>query len=135
MANNVRITPETSVTSLVGDVVSGFQELIKQQLDLFRVEIRDDLGKLTDVAFSLAIGIGIVLVGGVLLCFMLPALLCWAIPEMPPWIAYAIVGVVFAILGGALLYSGFYKLKAMNPMQGPSAQALKEDARWLANLK
>jgi hypothetical protein len=135
MADNLKSSQETSLTSLAGEVVTGFQELVKQQFTLFRVELQDEARQLKDFALSLAIGFGIALVGGVLLCVMLTQLLFWDFPAMPVWVCYGIVAVVCAAGGGALLYGGVNRLNAINPVQGPSVQALKEDARWLTNLK
>jgi uncharacterized membrane protein YqjE len=135
MTTDVKTGPETSITALVGDIITGFQDLVKQQLNLFRVDIQNDLRKAKEFTLAVSVGLGLALTGVGLLCVMLPLLLYWALPEMPLWVSYGIVGLVFAVLGASLVYGGLNKFESINPMQGPSVESLKENARWTTNPK
>lgn len=135
MATDVKNVREASLTTLVGDIITGFQDLVKQQLALFRVELQADLRRVKVFSLSLSLGLTLVLTGVGLLCVMLPKLLYWALPEIPLWVSYGIVGLIFAVVGAALVYAGLHKFEAINPVHGPSVEALKENAQWLTNPK
>lgn len=135
MATEVKTGPETSVTALVGDIITGFQDLVKQQFTLFRVDIQNDLRRAKEFSLAVSLGLGLAVTGVGLLCVMIPELLEWDLPEMPLWVPYGIVGLVFAVLGASLVYAGLKKFESLNPMQGPSVEALKENARWTTNPK
>jgi hypothetical protein len=127
--------PERSVTTLVSGIIADVQHLIQQQLAMFRQEIRDDLRKTRDAALAFAAGAGITLVGAVLLLIMLPLLLNWAVPELPLWACFGIVGGVLAALGGGLVYAGVKKFESFNPLSDKSIEAFKENLKWTTTPK
>jgi hypothetical protein len=135
IADDVPGPPEQSVTTLVSGIFADAQHLLQQQLAMFRQEIRDDLRKSRDAALSLAGGIGITLLGGVLVLLMVPLLLHWAWPELPLWACFGIVGGVISTLGGVLAYAGIKKFKSFNPLSDTSIAAFKENLKWTANPK
>jgi hypothetical protein len=70
--------------------------------------------------------------GGILLGLMLVHLLNLALPI---WSCYAIVGIVFAASGAALIYAGKKQFESFNPLPDQSIGALKENVRWVMNPK
>jgi Putative Actinobacterial Holin-X, holin superfamily III len=135
IATDGQSPPERSVTTLVSGIIADAQQLIQQQFTMFRQEIRDDLRKTKEAALSLALGVGISLVGSVLLLLMLPFLLYWAVPALPLWACFGIVGGVLTTLGGALVYAGVKKIESFNPLSDQSAQTMKENLQWTTNPK
>src|SRR5207253_7144194 len=83
---------EPSLSSLVGGIINDFQSLMKQEVALARRELADELRKAKQAAISLGIGVGILAIGGLLLIFMLVHLLSWAVPAIPLWACYGIIG-------------------------------------------
>jgi len=130
MATDVRNAPGGSVTGLLGDIINDAQDLIRQQLALFRQEIRDDLQKTRDGAIALGIGIGVIAMGGLLLLLMLPLLLNWLVPAIPLWGCFGIIGAAAAAIGVGLLFAGMQRFKSIHPLSDQSAQALKENLQW-----
>jgi hypothetical protein len=136
MANDVHPGTETSLTSLVTGIIKDVQELLKQQLSLFRQEVKDDMRKTKEAALSMGAGIGILTVGSLFLCLMLDHLLNWAFPTaLPPWLCDGIIGVLMLIGGGALLYLGKRRLASFNPLPDQSVEALRENVQWIMNPK
>jgi hypothetical protein len=135
IADDVLGPPERSMTTLVSGIIGDAQQLIQQQLAMFRQEIRDDLRKSRDAALSLAGGIGITLLGSVLVLLMVPLLLHWAWPELPLWACFGIVGGIITTWGGVLAYAGIKKFKSFNPLSDTSIAALKENLKWTTNPK
>jgi len=131
----MRSHDDPSVTKLVTGIVGDVQELIKQQVALVRVEVRDDFAKTKTALSSLAIGAGVMLLGIILACLMIVYALNAAWPELPLWACYAIVGGVLLALGAILLYAGKKKFDTFNPLPDQSFQALKENLQWQKNPK
>ncbi len=129
-----------SVAPLVAGIVEDLQELIKQNLALFKVEVREDFKKTKEAAAVLGVGIGLALVGALHLTLMLVFLLWWAFDPaaraasgLPLWVCFAIVGGLFAGVGVALYLKGKKKLDSFNPLPDETAQALKENVQWIKN--
>jgi len=132
MANDLHTTPETSVTQLVSGIVSDAQELIKQQLALFRTELKDDFRKTKEASILLAIGTVCAAVGAFLLLNMVVFVLHEA-AGLSLWASYAIVGGLVAAVGAGLILTGLEKFKSFNPLPDQSVQALKENVQWITN--
>lgn len=135
-------TPGTpgSMAPLVTGIIDDLQELIKQNLALFKVEVREDFKKTKEAAASLGVGIGLAVVGALHLTLMLVFLLWWAFdsaarsaPGLPLWVCFAIVGGLFAGVGAALFFKGKKKLDSFNPLPDETADALKENVQWIKN--
>src|SRR5262249_10520089 len=133
MANEVHSPPERSVTSLVSGIIDDVQELIRQQATLIRSEIQDDFRKTKAAVSSMAVGVGVAVLGVILLSLMAVYRLQRARPELPLWACFAIVGGFLGLLGGALIYAGKKKFDSFNPLPDQSFQALKENLQWQTN--
>lgn len=125
----------TSVTQLVGGIVSDAQDLLHQQMALFRHEVQEDLRKTRDIAITLACGFFLAQTGLILLCLMLVYLLAHVQPSLPLWGSFGIVGGVLAVAGSACLFGGFRYMKSFNPLPDKSARTLGENIKWITNGK
>jgi uncharacterized membrane protein YqjE len=132
MATQTDLQSQTdpSFSSLVQGIVQDFQNLIRQQLHLFKVEMENDLKRTRNASLPLAAGGIVLFVGTLVLAIGLGELLHWAAPDLPRWAAYVIVGGVITVLGGALAYLGYQKFQMFNPLPDQSLDALKENLQW-----
>jgi len=137
MSMNSTSTTDTSpsVTELVSGIVGDIQDLGIQHLALFRREVNEDLRKATDAIASLAIGLAITLIGGVILGLMLVYLLAQLAPGLPLWGCYGIVGAGIAVLGAVGVFRGIAKLRTVDSLSRKATQVMKEDVEWLTNPK
>lgn len=125
---------DPSMTALVTGIINDSQELMKQQLALFKSELRRDLARAQEAGTALAIGIATMALGGVVLAFMLAHLLNWAL-ETPTWAGFGLVGGALAVLGLVLFLLGRNQLAALNPLPDETVRAVKENMQWLKNPK
>jgi len=128
MATNLQTDPGPGVGELVSGIVHDAQELISQQLTLFKQEVRQDLKKAREGVGLLSLAAGVLLVGAILLGLMLVHLLAWLAPSLPLWGCYGIVGGALAGVGAVLALQGREKLGQVLPEQ--SAKALEENLEW-----
>lgn len=105
MAERQQPQPEQSLVSLLGGIIGDASDLMVQQLRMTKLEVQDDLRKTKAAAISLAIGLGIMALGVILLSLMLVQVLA-TLTSLPLWGCYGIVGGIFALVGGLLLATG-----------------------------
>jgi len=127
--------PAEPTSTVVADIIRDAQELLSQQLALFREEVREDFRKTREAVYPMTFGLGLAAIGGVLLCLMLVYLLHWAYPALPLWGAYGIVAAVLTLLGVGLFLVGKSRLESFNPLPDKTAEALKENLQWLKQPK
>jgi hypothetical protein len=97
-------------TGIGGDV----HLIIKQQLALFRAELKQDLHKTKETLVSLVCGVVLLLLGSALLCLTVVHLLEWAFrPQLELWVCYLIVGSVAVVIGGVLRYYGRTRFRSL----------------------
>ena len=125
---------EPSVTSLLSGIVTDAQELIKQQLLLFKHELKDDVNRTKEALPTLGAGAAIAMTALILLGLTLAQLLFWLTPNLPLWGCYAIVTVVFGVVGCALLYFASKTLESLG-ISRQAAEATKENLEWTTKPK
>jgi Putative Actinobacterial Holin-X, holin superfamily III len=124
------LNSEASVTSLVAGIVHDAHELLEQQLDLLKHEMRADIAKVKVGMNVLAIGCGIGLLGGMLVGLAMVALLQEQAPHLALWECYGICGGVVLAMGAALYAAGWAMLNNLHPVSEQTTQALKENLQW-----
>jgi hypothetical protein len=135
MAVELQNNSGPSLTHLVSGIISDAQALMKQQLALFRTEMKQDLKRTKQALIVLVSGLALVSVGATLLCFMAVYGLHAAVPSIPIWGCFGIVGGVLAVGGGAAFYTGVQQFQEFNPLPDESAQALKENVQWISQAR
>jgi len=127
---------EPTVTSLLSGIVNDAQELIKQQLLLFRHELKDDVNRAREALPSLGLGVVLMVAATIFLGLTIAHLLTWAVGDahLPLWGSYLIVTAAFGVVGLALLYLAKKNLESM-PMSHQAAEATKENVEWLTKPK
>jgi hypothetical protein len=133
MASNLDTEARFSVTSLVSGIVNDAQELFRQQLAMFRAEIKDDFRKTISLLVAILGGAFMVAMGGALLCFMLVHLLASLAPALPLWGCFGIVGACVVLVGGIVAYVAIHRFKTFNPLPDESVEALQENVQWIKN--
>jgi hypothetical protein len=135
MSVDLKTTPDASMTELVSGILHDVQNLVKQQTELLKHEVRTGLRKSKQVSFLFGAGAGLLVAGVILLAFMLAHLLQWAVPALPLWACYGVLGFVLLSAGAGLLYAGKLLFDSFTTLPKESIQALKEDVQWIANRK
>jgi len=138
MADRLQTTTgsEPTVTSLLSGIVNDAQELIKQQLQLFKHELKDDMVRAREILPSLGLGVTFAVAALFLLGLTFAHLLNWGMGDahLPLWACYGIVTVVFGVVGCALLFFAKKNLESL-PMSHEAAKATEENVEWLTKPK
>jgi len=134
MATDVTPNNGASVTGLVSGIIDDATRLMSQQLDLLKAEVRKDVQDAKDTAMSMAAAGALLGTGALLLSIMLAHLLEWAFRgRLELWGAFAIVGGVYALVGGILYYRAKQKLDHLNPLPEQTVKGVKENLQWKTN--
>jgi uncharacterized membrane protein YqjE len=121
------IEPEQSLGELLGRVSRDFSQLVSTQIELAKVEIREEIA-------AAGRGAGI-LTGGAFCAYLAVVLLsfaaAWGLSEiMPEGAAFLVVGAVYAVAAGVLLPKGKDRLSQVKPIPEKTAETVREDVQW-----
>jgi len=135
MATELKPENDASVTTLVSGIITDAQDLLKQQIELLKHEVREDICKIKNASLVFGLGFGLGLAGATLVGLMLAHLLAWTEPTLPLWVCYGICGGVILVIGIVLGCVGLAKFDSVNPLKDETAQTLKENLQWITNPK
>jgi len=122
---------DKSLSELFGELTADLSALFRKEVELAKTEAREEL-KQTGQAAGMFAGAGL---GGWLAALFLSLALAWLLDQaMNTALAFAIVGVVWAVTGAVLLGRGKRALATVKPIP-ETIETLKEDAQWAKTLK
>jgi len=122
-----------SVSELVGGIIDDAQKLLRQQLDLFQVELKHDAKRYLTESIWLAASLVACLAGGIVLIMALGYFLSWMWPALTDWGGLAIAGGAVTILGAAMANITLKQIHALDPPLDQSVEGLKENIQWKKN--
>jgi len=129
MPANLQTDSGPSLGELVSGIVHDAQNLLGQQLALFKQEVREDFQKTRDAALSLALASALLLVGAIMLSLMSVYLL-HELANWPLWVSFATVGGVLTVIGAVLAFQGREQLRTVSPVPEKTAKGLEENLEW-----
>lgn len=133
MATDLQEHQEIGLSGLMSSILDDVQELLKQQLTLFKVELQRDLARTRDAGTIVGVGAGLTALAALLLSLMLVYLLSWSVPSLPLWACFGIVGAALAAAGIVVVAVGVQRFRSFNPLPDQSVRALVENVQCLTN--
>lgn len=119
---------ERAISDVLQDIVRNLREIVRSEVRLAKIELRDD----TRQAASSAVWIAAGTVG---------ALSAWAFglwtitfalsTRMPMWAATLVVALVLACAASVLLAGGIRRVKRINPLPERTIASIKENVAWI----
>ncbi len=120
------IDADQSLGELLGRLSSDFGELVSTQVELAKVEIKEEVAKAGKGAGMMGGGA----VAGLLALTLLSFAAAWGLAEViPEGFAFLIVGAVWAIAAAVLFITGRNRLSAVEPIP-ETRDSIKEDIEW-----
>jgi len=142
MATQVPTTSEPGIAHLVRGIVNDVGDLVKQQIEFARAEIKADFRKSMEASAFLALGAGNAFLGVLFFGLMLVHLLHWLtahtvadVSSVPLWGCHGIVAGVFLVTGVCLLAAGRRMLESVTSMPVQTVKTAKENVEWITNSK
>lgn len=119
-------TEDRSLSELLSDVTTEIANLFRKEVELAKAETTEQVSRAAKAGGML----GAAAVIGFLDLILFSFALAWALSEVvPEGVAFAIVGVLFAIVAGVLFTAGKKRLANVNPMPNQTVQTLKADVQ------
>jgi len=122
--------PDTgTMTGLVSGIVNDAQNLLRQQADMLKAEMREDFRRSKRAAEFGSVGIIFTTVG----TLGLITALAYYLHEhygYQMWASWGIVGALFAGIGIACAVTAYLLLERFNPLPDKTFNALKENLTW-----
>jgi len=118
---------DKSLGELLGRLTKDFSNLVSTQVDLAKLEIKEEVTRAGKGAGILTGGAAVAYLALLLLSFAA----AWGLAEvMPTGFAFLIVGGIWLVVAGVLFLTGRKELKAVNPVPEQTKATLQEDIEW-----
>jgi len=122
---------DKSLGELFGDLTSDLSRLFRQEVELAKTEAREELKRAGKASAMLA-GAGL---GGWMALLFVSLGLAWLLDQaLNTALAFAIVGVLWALIALVLAASGRKRLATVEPLP-TTVHSLKEDVEWAKTQK
>jgi divalent metal cation (Fe/Co/Zn/Cd) transporter len=119
---------DKSLGALFSDLSRDMVDLVRQEIALARAEMSSKMADIQTALISVAVGAAILLAGlFILLLAVVRGVEMLLPPELGPWLAPLIVGLVVVVAGYVLLKGGSAKLSADKLMPQKTMDSLKQD--------
>jgi uncharacterized membrane protein YqjE len=121
---------DSSVGDLLGRVTTDLSTLMRQEVELAKVEIKEEATKAGKAGGMLA---GAGAVGYLVLVFLALALMFALDAAMPIGWAALVTAVLLGIVATVLFVLGRKQFQQVNPKPEQTVETLKEDVQWAKN--
>ncbi|GAB3225289.1 hypothetical protein GCM10027447_14550 [Glycomyces halotolerans] len=118
---------DQSIGQLMSEAARDVSELLRKELELAKVELREEAKKTSKAGAKL----GAASVIGYLALLLASFATAWGLAEvMSAGWAFLIVAVVYAIIATVLFIAGRKQFREVSPKPRQTMETLKEDAEW-----
>jgi uncharacterized membrane protein YqjE len=123
---------DKSLGELVAEMTGEISALMRKEVELAKVEIKEEVGRAGKAGGMLGAGAG----AGYFALLFVSLALAWLLDQaMPIALAFLIVGVLYGIAAAILIPRGREQMKRVDPVPHRTVETLKEDAAWVRAQK
>jgi uncharacterized membrane protein YqjE len=125
------VTNHDSISGLIRGILMDLRTLIREEIALARVEIREQAGRARAAALSFGIAAAALLFG---VTFLLIAL-ATAVADLfdwPVWAGFLVIAVLLSVVGFVTLSSGRKQIATVHAVPEETVSTLKENSEWIA---
>jgi uncharacterized membrane protein YqjE len=127
------VQPDSSgngtVTSLIAGILDDAQKLARQQFDMLKAEIHEDLRSSKRAAEYGGLGVVLLTVGLLGLVAAIAYLLHDEF-QLAMWSSWAITSGIFILVGMAFAFASYAILERVSPIPHKTIHALQENLKW-----
>ena len=120
-----------TIGGLIRGILHDLQTLVKEEIALARVEIREQAGKARAAAMSFGIAAGALMLGAAFLLIAV-AMGIAELANWPVWAGFLVVALLLSIIGFIALASGRKQLRTFTAVPEQTVTTLKENSEWIA---
>jgi MFS family permease len=120
-----------SIRELLRGIMMDVRTLVREEIALARVEIREQVGRARAAAVSFAITIVALACGGLLLLVALSIGIA-DLFDWPVWSGFLVVALLLCLIGFITLSVGRRRLAEVHAVPSETVSTLKENSEWIA---
>lgn len=118
---------DKSLGQLMAEMTSELSTLVRSEVELAKVELKDQAGKAGKAGGALGAGAFAAYLAVLFASFAL----AWLLNEfMHVAVAFFLVAVIYGIAASILITSGRQRIKNVDPVPRQTVETLKEDVEW-----
>jgi len=118
---------DRSIAAVLKDIVGNLQQIIRAEVRLATVEVREEIAKARRAAILMIIG---GFLATLAIAFLLLAAVYLLATLVQPWLAAVLVALGAAAIGGALLAIGAKQLKLVSLPPPRTVTTVQENIQW-----
>jgi len=120
-----------TIAGLIRGILTDLKTLIREEIALARVEVREQAGRARAAALSFGLAAAALLFG---VAFLLIAIATAIADQLgwPLWAGFLIVAVLLSLAGFVSLASGRRQLRRFHAVPPETVTTLKENSEWIA---
>jgi len=126
-----QVVTSESIGGLIRGILTDLRTLIREEIALARVEIREQAGRARAAAMSFGIAAAALAFGGIFLLIALAIGIADAL-NWPLWAGFLVVAVLLSLIGFFTLSSGRKQLRGFKAVPEETVMTLKENSEWIA---
>ena len=120
-----------SFRGLLRGILMDLRTLIREEIALARVEIREQAGRAKAAALSFGIAAAALAFGGIFLLIALATAVADLL-DWPVWAGFLVVALLLSVIGVVTLTSGRKQLQRVHAVPEETISTLKENSEWIA---
>ena len=123
---------DKSLGELIAEMTGEVSELMRKEVQLAKVEIKEEVGRAGKAGGMLGAGA----VAGYFALLFVSLALAWLLDQvMPVALAFFLVGALYGIAAAILIAQGRERMQHVDPVPRQTVETLKEDAEWVKAQK
>jgi len=120
-----------SIVGLIRGILNDLRTLIREEIALARVEIRDQAGRARAAAMSLGVAVASLAFAGIFLLIAIALGIAYLL-SWPAWAGFLVMAALLSLIGVFTLSSGRKRLARVHAVPEATLSTLKENSEWLA---
>ena len=122
---------QESIGGLVRGILSDLRQLIRDEVSLARVEMREQASRAKLAVSALGVA-AVALMFGVIFLLVAIAVGTADLLDWPVWAGFLAVALLLSIAGLVMLSTGRRRLRSVHAVPEQTVQTLKENSEWIA---
>ena len=120
-----------SIGGLLRGILTDVKMLIREEIALARVELREQAGRARAAAISFGMAAAALVFGGTFLLIAIATAIADLL-DWPVWAGFLVVAVLLGLAGFVMLASGRKQLQQVHAVPQETMSTLKENSEWIA---
>jgi len=126
-----QVVHNDSIGGLLRGILMDLRTLIREEIALARVEIREQAGRARAAAMSFGIAAAALLFGGTFLLIAIATALADLL-DWPVWAGFFVMALLLSMVGLVTLSAGRKKIRNVHVVPEETVSTVKENSEWIA---